>query len=124
MFEIDKGDSYEWTVALGEPSNRTHKQESFTAKFRRLSQPRIDEINEAIRLRMIAARAGESCEGMIDDMQLADELLVGWEGIVSSGQPVEYSEGLKRELIARSAFAARVVEAWGESIQGGRKKTL
>jgi hypothetical protein len=122
-FEIDKGDSYEWTVSLGEPSNRTNKVETFTGRFRRLSQPRIDEINEAIRQRMIASTAGEPVEGMIDDMQLADEILTGWSGITSGGQPVEFSEGLKQELIARASFAAAVVEAWNESIIGGRKKT-
>jgi len=124
MFEIDKGDSYEWTVTLGEPSNRTNKAETFTGRFRRLSQPRIDEINEAIRQRMIAATAGEPVEGMIDDMQLADEILTGWSGITSGGQPVEFSEGLKQELIARASFAAAIVEAWNDSIIGGRKKTL
>jgi len=122
-FEIDKGDSYEWTVTLGEPSNRTNKAETFTGRFRRLSQPRIDEINEAIRQRMIASTAGESVEGMIDDMQLADEILTGWSGITSNGQPVEFSEGLKQELIARASFAAAIVEAWNDSIIGGRKKT-
>jgi len=124
MFEIDKGDSYEWTVTLGEPSNRTNKAETFTGRFRRLSQPRIDEINEAIRQRMIASTAGEPVEGMIDDMQLADEILTGWSGITSGGQPVEFSEGLKQELIARASFAAAIVEAWNVSIIGGRKKTL
>jgi hypothetical protein len=122
-FEIDKGDTYEWTVALGEPSNRTNKAETFTGRFRRLSQPRIDEINEAIRQRMIASTAGEPVDGMIDDMQLADEIVVGWSGITSNAQPVEFSEGLKQELIARASFAAAVVEAWNESIIGGRKKT-
>ena len=108
MFEIDKGDSYEWTVTLGEPSNRTNKAETFTGRFRRLSQPRIDEINEAIRQRMIAATAGEPVEGMIDDMQLADEILTGWSGITSNGQPVEFNEGLKQELIAGRRLLPRL----------------
>jgi hypothetical protein len=125
MFEIDKGDTYEWTVTLGEPSNRTNKAESFVGLFNRLLQPRIDEINEAIRQRMIASAAGESVEGMIDDMQLADEVWAGWKsGMNRNGQPVEFSEGLKQELIARASFAAAIVESWNESIIGGRKKTL
>ena len=123
MFEIDKGDTYEWTVALGEPANRTNKAETFIGIFRHLSQPRIDAINEAIRQRMIASAAGESIEGMIDDMQLADEVLAGWSGITSGGQPVEFSEGLKQELIVRAQFAAAVVAAWNESLLGARKKT-
>ena len=123
MFEIDKGDTYEWTVALGEPANRTNKAETFIGVFRHLSQPRIDAINEAIRQRMIASAAGEPIEGMIDDMQLADEVLAGWSGITSGGQPVEFSEGLKQELIVRAQFAAAVVAAWNESLLGARKKT-
>jgi len=124
MFEIDKGDTYEWTVTLGEPSSRTNKAEFFVALYKRLSQPRIDEINEAIRQRMIASAAGESVEGMIDDMRLADEVWVGWtSGMTRGGQPVEFTEGLKQELIARASFAAAIVAAWNESIMSGRKKT-
>ena len=124
MFEIDKGETYEWTVTLGEPSNRTNKAESFVGLFNRIPQPRIDEINEAIRQRMIASAAGESVEGMIDDMQLADEVWAGWSsGMNRNGQPVEFTEGLKQELITRASFAAKIVEAWNESIIGGRKKT-
>jgi hypothetical protein len=122
-FEIDKGDTYEWTVSLSEPDKRTNKTETFTAVFRRLSQPRIDELNEAIRQRMIAARAGDPVDGMINDMQLADEVLAGWSGITSGGQAVEFSESLKAELISRAGFAALVVAAWNESILGARKKT-
>ena len=125
MFEIDKGDTYEWTVTLGEPSNRTNKPESFVGLFNRIPQPRIDEINEAIRQRMIASAAGESVEGMIDDMRLADEVWAGWtSGMNRNGQPVEFTEGLKQELIARAQFAAAIVASWNESIIGARKKTL
>lgn len=122
-FEIDKGDTYEWVVSLGEPDRRTHRAETFTAVFRRLTQPRINEINELIRLRMVAAQAGESTEGMIDDIDVADEVLAGWSGITAGGEPVEFSEALKQDLIRRSQFAAAVVMAWNESIIGGRKKT-
>jgi hypothetical protein len=125
MFEIDKGTTYPWTVTLGEPVNGATKSESFVALFNHLPQPRIDEINEAIRQRMIATVAGESIEGMIDDMKLADEVWAGWEsGMNMNGQPVEFTERLKQQLITRAQFAASVVEAWNESILGGRKKTL
>ena len=124
MFEIDKGDTYDWTVTLGEPSNRTNKAESFVGLFRHIPQPRIDEINEAIRQRMIASAAGESVEGMIDDMQLADEVWAGWKsGMQRGGEPVEFSEGLKQELIVRAQFAAAIVAAWNEALTGARKKT-
>lgn len=124
MFELDKGDSYDWIVSLAEPNNRTHKVETFTASFKRLSQPRIDELNEQIRLRMVAATAGEETTGMIDDVDLADEVLVGWSGITQGGEAYEFTEARKQDLIKRSQFAAAVVMAWNESIIGGRKKTL
>lgn len=124
MFEIDKGDTYEWTVTLGEPSNRTNKPESFVALYYHIPQPRIDEINEAIRQRMIASAAGESVEGMIDDMQLADEIWAGWvSGMNRCGKPVEFSEALKQELLLRAQFAAAIVASWNESLIGARKKT-
>ena len=124
FFEIDKGDTYEWEVSIEEPTSEGHKVESFTAVFNRLSQPRIDEINEQIRQRMIATRAGNSVDGMIDDMQIADEVFAGWvRGITRNGEPVEYHSSLKDKLIKRPFFAAAVVRAWGESLAGGRKKT-
>jgi hypothetical protein len=73
---------------------------------------------------MIASAAGESVEGMIDDMKLADEVWAGWKsGMTIGGQPVDFTEGLKQQLITRASFAAAIVEAWNESIIGGRKKT-
>jgi hypothetical protein len=74
---------------------------------------------------MIASAAGEPVEGMIDDMRLADEVWAGWSsGMNRNGQPVEFTEGLKQELITRAQFAAAIVESWNESIIGARKKTL
>ena len=125
MFEINKGGTYTWTVTLGEPVNRVNKPESFVALFYHLPQPRIDAINEEIRQRMIASAAGESIEGMIDDMKLADEVWAGWEsGMNRNGHPAEFTESLKQELIQRSQFAAAIVASWNESILGGRKKTF
>lgn len=123
-FELDKGDSYPWTVRLQEPADRRAKPETFTAIFKRLSQVRIDEINEEIRQRMIAAQAGESVDGLIDDMRIAEEVLVGWSDITSNGSQVPFSEELKSELINRAQFAAAIVFAWNESLTEGRKKTL
>jgi len=122
-FEIDKGSTYEWPVPLEEPANRTHTSENFTAVFRRLEQPRINEINEAIRQRMIAAQAGESVDGMIGDMEIADEVLAGWSGITQGGEAVEFSESLKQQLIRRAGFASMILNAWNESLIGARKKT-
>jgi hypothetical protein len=124
MFEIDKGDSYEWDVEIQEPTSEGHKTETFTALFNRISQPRIDELNEKVRQRMIAARAGEPVDGMIDDMQIADEVFAGWTaGMLKNGAPVEYTPALKKKLLARSAFAAAIVRAWNDAIGYGRKKT-
>lgn len=122
-FEIDKGDSYPWPVALEEPENRRHKPEQFTGIFARLSQPRINELNEQIRQRMIAAQAGEPTEGMIDDIDIAREVLIGWSDITDSGSQVAYSDDLKEQLLSRASFAAFVVRAWNDSLANARKKT-
>lgn len=122
-FELDKGDTYQWDVPLEEPANKRAKPEKFVAVFRRLTQDRINEINEAIRQRMIAARAGESVDGMIDDIAIADEVLAGWSDITSGGSQVPFSEELKQELIHRAQFAAAIVNAWNDSLLSGRKKT-
>lgn len=122
-FEIDKGDSYPWKVQLEEPADRGHKPETFTAIFKRLDQPRINELNEQIRQRMIAAQAGEDTSEMICDIDIAREVLVGWSDILQNGSQVPFSEALKEELLCRASFAAFIVSAWNDSIAGARKKT-
>lgn len=122
-FEIDKGDTYAWPVLLEEPADRRHKPEQFTGIFHRLTQQRINELNDQIRQRMIAARAGEDTTGMIDDIDMAREVLAGWSDITENGSQVPFSEELKERLLCRASFAAFVVRAWDESIASARKKT-
>lgn len=122
-FEIDKGDSYPWPVTLEEPVDRRHKPETFTAVFRRLDQHRINELNELIRQRLIAAQAGDDTEGMISDIDIAREVLVGWSDILQNGSQVPFSDELKDELLGRASFAAFIVAAWNDSLANARKKT-
>lgn len=122
-FEIDKGDSYPWTVTLEEPADKGHKPEKFTAIFARLDQPRINELNELIRERLVAAQAGEDTSEMISDIDIAREVLVGWSDITQNGSQVPFTEELKEQLLTRASFAAFIVMAWNESIGAARKKT-
>lgn len=122
-FEIDKGDTYEWPVVCNDPVNGEHKTETFTGIFKRLSQVRINEINSLCRQRQIAELSGEPTDGMIDDMQLADEVLAGWKKITRNGEPYEYNESTKEYMLSKATVAGWVVEAWNESIRGARKKT-
>ena len=124
-YEIDKGETYDWPVICGDPVDGEYKKESFIGVFNNLGQARVNEINDLCRKRQIAELSGESTEGMIDDMQLANEVLAGWKGITKNGEPHEFNEATKRAMLNRARIAGWVVDAWNESVRGGaaRKKT-
>jgi hypothetical protein len=124
-FEIDKGETYDWPVICGDPVDGEYKKESFIGVFNNLGQARINKINDLCRQRQIAELSGESTEGMINDMQLADEVLAGWKKITQNGEPYEFDEARKQALLSKARVAGWVVDAWSESVRGGaaRKKT-
>lgn len=123
MFVIDLSESYRWPVPVDVPEDGRHKTMKFDGEFKRLPQDRVNELYEAMRARLVAMQAGEPTDGLIDDREIADEVLIGWSGIKDAeGEEVPYSEGMKTKLMNVPRVAASVVTAWGESIQGAKRK--
>jgi len=96
---------------------------TFSAVFKRLSQSRINEIQTEVQRRVKAAEAGEDVRGSISDVSLADEILVGWEGIVDGdGEPVPFSQASKAMLLDVPMMAPALINAFFESLVELKRK--
>lgn len=123
MLTLDLSDSYRWPVAVDVPEDGRHKTMKFEGEFKRLPQDRVNELYALMHQRMVAMQAGQISADLIDDRSLADEVLVGWSGIVDrDGEEVPYSESLKLRLLNVPAAAAAIVTAWSESLKGAKRK--
>ena len=117
---LKDSDSYSWPITYRQPvsGGRREKQE-FEAEFKRLPQSRINEIQELAQKRI----DNDSSAGDISDLSIADEVLVGWEGIVDSdGEAIPYSKGSKAQLLELPMMAGCLIEAYFNSLVEEKRK--
>lgn len=116
--------SYLWPVSVPVPIDGG-RFDSFTfdARFKRLSQDRIEELTTAALKRVKQLQAGEEPEGGASDRIIAEELLIGWAKVQDdAGAEVPYSESAKDQLLQFPGAAAAIVLAWYDSINGKKAK--
>ena len=112
MFVISQKATYSWPVQVEFPidGGKTDRQ-TFDGEFKRMTQTRITEIRELIE------------KGQISDIELAREVLVGWEGVNDgNGDTVPFSERSRDQLLDIPLVAAAVVLAWLGSLTGIKRK--
>lgn len=112
MFRIDSSSSYAWPVAVSHlTEDGKTKNADFTARFKRLPQSQVDDLRE----RAIA--------GTIPDRELAETVLVGWEGVQDeTGNALPYSEENRAALLDVVPVRPSVIKAWFDSISGAPRK--
>lgn len=123
-FVLKQSDTYSWPVSFDVPADggRFIKQ-TFDAEFKRPTQARIVEIQEAVMKRLRAIQNDEDTDGLITDLEIADEILVGWSGIDDGeGAEVRYSEKAKEQVLNVPAVSASIVEAFFDSLKGAKRK--
>lgn len=123
-FVLKQSDTYSWPVSFDVPADggRFVKQ-TFDAEFKRPTQTRIVEMQEAVLKRLRAVQNDEDTEGLITDLEIADEILVGWSGIDDGdGNPVPYSQKAKEQVLNVPAVSASVVETFFDSLKGAKRK--
>lgn len=123
-FVLKQSDSYTWPVSIKLPANGGKRErQTFDAEFKRLPQSRINEIQEQANKRIRAAERGEDIGDGISDQSIADEILVGWDGIVDGdGEPVPFSKGSKAQLLDVPFMAGALIEAYFESLVEAKRK--
>ena len=109
---LKDSDSYSWLITYRQPvsGGRREKQE-FEAEFKRLPQSRIAEIQDLAQKRM------DGIEVEISDVSIADEVVVGWQGIVDGeGEPLPYTRRTKEQLLDLPMMAGTLIEAYFNSL--------
>ena len=122
-FVLKSSSSYSWEVSFFQPENGERKKQSFDALFKRLPQTRINEIQVLVQKRVKAIQEGEEDQSGITDQSIADEVLVGWEGIEDGeGNPVPFSNKSKKQVLEVPMLASGIIEAYFNSLVEGKQK--
>lgn len=123
-FVLKQSDSYTWPVSIKLPANGGKRErQTFDAEFKRLAQSRINEIQREVQQRVKANEKGEDTGEGISDQSIADEILVGWDGIVDGdGEPVPFSNAVKAQLLDVPMMAGALVAAYFESLVEQKRK--
>lgn len=123
-FVLKQSDSYTWPVSIKLPANGGKRErQTFDAEFKRLAQSRINEIQREVQQRVKANEKGEDTGEGVSDQSIADEILVGWDGIVDGdGEPVPFSNAVKAQLLDVPMMAGALVSAYFESLVEQKRK--
>lgn len=123
-FVLKQSSSYKWPVSVKLPADGgKFEKQTFDAEFKRLPQVRINEIQADVQVRIKAAERNESIDGAISDQSIADELLLGWDGVIDAdGDEVPFSEATKQQLLDIPTVAAAIVIAYFDSLTGTKVK--
>jgi hypothetical protein len=126
-FVLKQSDTYTWPVSFEIPvDGGRFVRQTFDAEFKRPTQTRIVEIQELVMARLRAIQNDEETAGMITDLEIAGEILVGWSGIEDGkdgkSAEVPYSEKAKAQVLDMPAVSASIVEAFFDSLKGAKRK--
>ena len=106
MFILKKEATFTHPINFYTPDDGgIQKEETFDAIFKILPQSRINEIGAQAQ-----KKEKELKEGIIDgtdisDLQIADEILVGWEGITNGNEPVVFTKSTKKQVLDIAGLA-------------------
>jgi len=124
-FVLEHSDRYSWpvTVKVAQDGGR-FRSFTFDVEFKRVSQARREELGRQLLVQKGRIEAGLIEGEILTPRQIADELVVGWSGILDregeGGKPVLFSEGSKYLLLNIGDVADAILAAWNASIPGAK----
>ena len=121
-FVLKSSSSYSWPVTIKTPDNGARKEETFDARFKRLPQSRINEIQVLVQKRVKAIQDGEEDTSGVTDQSIADEVLCGWDEVNDGeGEPVPFNAKTKKEILEIPMLASAIIEAYFDSLVETKK---
>ena len=117
MFILKKEATFTHPIKFYTPADGgTQKEETFDAVFKIIPQSRINEIGI-----LAKAKEKEIKEGILDgteisDMLIADEILVGWDGITDGNEPVPFTKATKKQVLDIAGLANLLVTKYFEEV--------
>jgi hypothetical protein len=126
-FVLDLSDSYSWPVTVKVPQDGGRfRSYAFDVEFLRVSQERREELGRQLAAQQNRVDAGDLEGELLTPRSIAQELVVGWSGILTSegkgGEEVPYSEATKAQLLNVPDVADAILQAWQASIPGAKAK--
>ena len=100
MFILKKEATFTHPIVFYTPSDGgTQKEETFDAIFKIIPQSRINEIGVQAQKKQKELDEGIYDGVKISDYLIADEILVGWDGITDGENPVPFTKATKKQLL-------------------------
>ena len=123
MFVLKKAGSFKWPVSFTMPGDGGIQEEfSFDAEFKQLGQKRINEIREEGTRRQKEIEEGLQASSDLSDVSIADEILLGWDGITDGENEVPFTKATKKQVLDVPMLASRLVETYFEALADQKLK--
>ena len=113
MFILKKEATFTQPIKFYTPSDGgIQKEETFDAIFKIIPQSRINEIKEQADKKQKELDQGITDGENISDVLIADEILVGWDGITDGEKEIPYSKATKKLILEYPLLANTLVEIY------------
>ena len=124
MFILKKEATFTHPIVFYTPSDGgTQKEETFDAVFKIIPQSRINEIGIQAQKKQKELDEGIFDGVKISDYMIADEILVGWDGVTDSEKnPIPFTKATKKQLLDIPGLANLLVTKYFEEVSKQKVK--
>ena len=123
MFILKKEATFTHPIVFYTPSDGgTQKEETFDAIFKIIPQSRINEIGVQAQKKQKELDEGIFDGVKISDYMIADEILVGWDGITDGENPIPFTPASKKQLLDIAGLANILVEKYFNEVTKQKTK--
>ena len=123
MFILKKEATFTHPIVFYTPSDGgTQKEQTFDAVFKIIPQSRINEIGIQAQKKQKELDEGIFDGLKISDYMIADEILVGWDGITDGENPVPFTKATKKQLLDIAGLANILVEKYFNEVTKQKTK--
>ena len=117
MFILKKEATFTHPIKFYTPDDGgTQKEETFDAVFKIIPQSRINEIGLQAQIKQKELNDGIYDGTKISDLLIADEILVGWDGITDGNEPVPFTPATKKQVLDIAGLANLLVTIYFEEV--------
>lgn len=123
MFILKKEATFTHPIVFTTPADGgTQKEETFDAVFKIIPQSRINEIGLQAQQKKNEIENGIIDGTEISDLLIADEILVGWDGITDGDKPVPFTKATKKQVLDIAGLANLLVTIYFEEVSKQKVK--
>jgi len=123
MFILKKEATFTHPIVFTTPADGgTQKEETFDAEFKIIPQSRINEIGLQAQQKKNEIDKGIMDGTEISDLLIADEILVGWDGITDGDKPVPFTKATKKQVLDIAGLANLLVTIYFEEVSKQKVK--